>query len=95
MAKAELNGITLAESTETVIIEGNHYFPQSSVKMAHFSATDLQTHCPWKGDASYYTISVGGDEKANAAWTYLAPKDAAKEIKDHIAFYKNIVQISE
>jgi uncharacterized protein (DUF427 family) len=71
-------------------VEGNHYFPPQSVKTEFLKSTDHHTTCPWKGEASYYSIVVGGKENSNAAWSYPDPKDAAKEIKDHIAFWKGV-----
>ncbi len=86
--KAIFNGQVIAESDETVVVEGNHYFPPSSVNMEFFSApTGHSTHCPWKGDAEYRDVVVGGQTAANAAWFYPQPKDKAAEIKDHVAFY--------
>jgi len=87
MAKATWNGLVLAESDKFELVEGNVYFPPSSVKMEYFNKTDRQTVCPWKGTASYYTIKGNGKEIQNAAWYYPAPKSAAASIKDHVAFY--------
>ncbi len=91
--KAVLNGTVLAESDNTVVVEGNHYFPAESVKSEYFTSTDHSTHCPWKGDASYYDVTVDGATESNAAWFYPAPKDEAAEIKDHVAFYR-VVTVS-
>ena len=91
--KAVLNGTVLAESDNTVVVEGNHYFPAESVKSKYFTSTDHSTHCPWKGDASYYDVTVDGATESNAAWFYPAPKDKAAEIKDHVAFYR-VVSVS-
>ena len=88
--KAVLNGTVLAESDDTVVVEGNHYFPPSSVKSEFFTPTDRSTHCPWKGDASYYDITVAGATESNAAWYYPAPLEKATEIKDHVAFYSAV-----
>ncbi|GAC1390556.1 MAG: DUF427 domain-containing protein [Ktedonobacteraceae bacterium] len=90
MAKATWNGIVLAESDKTEVIEGNQYFPPDSVKREYFKETSTHTTCPWKGLASYYTIEVNGKENKDAAWYYPAPKDAAKQIKDHVAFWKGV-----
>lgn len=87
MPKAIFNGVVVAESDSTEMVEGNHYFPPSSVKMEYFTPTDRSTTCPWKGKASYYTIEVNGEKKENVAWTYPQPKEAAQNIKDHVAFY--------
>lgn len=87
MAKAVVNGTVIAESDRTVIVEGNHYFPPDSIEWEHFAETERSSGCPWKGTANYFTVEVGGDRFDNAAWTYRQPKDAAAEIKDHVAFY--------
>jgi len=87
MATAIWNGTVIAHSDDTVVVEGNHYFPPDSVSPDLLESTDRHTHCPWKGDASYFDVVVEGERSANAAWTYVAPKDAASNIKDHIAFY--------
>ena len=88
--KATWNGTVLAESDDTVVIEGNHYFPPAALRREHFAASDQHTTCPWKGEASYYDIVVDGETNAGAAWYYPAPKDAAAEIKDHVAFWKGV-----
>ena len=85
--KAVFNGTDLAESDATIVVEGNHYFPAASVNWDYFSETEHSTGCPWKGVASYYSITVGEASADNVAWTYETPKDAAGEIKDHVAFY--------
>jgi len=88
--KAIWNGKIIAESDDTVIIEGNHYFPKESIKEEFFVSTHTHTVCPWKGTASYYSIKVDGEENKDAAWYYPDPKDAAKGIKDHVAFWKGV-----
>lgn len=93
MAKVIYNGIVLAESNNTKVIEGNQYFPPESINMAYFKPTDLHTTCFWKGKASYYTIEVNGNTLDNAAWYYPEPSEAASEIKDYVAFYGNKVSI--
>lgn len=85
--RAEFNGQVIAESDETIVVEGNHYFPPSSIRSECFTGTDRSTHCPWKGDASYYDVTVDGETASNAAWYYPAPKEKAAEIKDYVAFY--------
>ncbi|GAC1425322.1 MAG: DUF427 domain-containing protein [Ktedonobacteraceae bacterium] len=90
MAKAIWNGVVLAESDKTEVVEGNQYFPANSVKREYFKETSTHTTCPWKGLASYYTIEVNGKQNKDAAWYYPAPKDAAKQIKDHVAFWKGV-----
>jgi uncharacterized protein (DUF427 family) len=90
MATARWNGTVIAESDQTVIVEGNHYFPRSSVKDGALTPTDTTSVCPWKGTASYYSVQVGGETNTDAAWTYPEPKDAASEIADHVAFWKGV-----
>jgi uncharacterized protein (DUF427 family) len=80
----------LAESDETVVVEGNHYFPADSVRLEHFRESDKHTTCPWKGEASYYDVLADGEVNKDAAWYYPQPKDAAKEIKDRVAFWKGV-----
>lgn len=88
--KATWNGKTLAESDETIVIENNHYFPPSSLNSEFFKTSNHQTTCPWKGLASYYTVEVDEEKNQNAAWYYPEPKDAAKEIKGYVAFWKGV-----
>ncbi len=90
MAKATWNGVVLAESDKTEVVEGNQYFPSDSIKREYFKETSTHSTCPWKGEASYYSIEVDGKENKDAAWYYPAPKDAAKQIKDHVAFWKGV-----
>ena len=92
--KATWNGKVIAESDDTVIIEGNHYFPPSSVDQRFLRTSNTHTICPWKGEASYYSLDIDGAVNEDAAWYYPSPKDAAAEIKDHIAFWKG-VEVSE
>lgn len=91
MPKAIWNGAVLAESGKCVVVEGNQYFPPESIHREYFKESATKTVCPWKGQASYYTIVVDGQENADAAWYYHAPKDAAREIKDHVAFWKGVL----
>jgi len=88
--KTAWNSTTLAESSETRIVEGNHYFPPDSVNREYFSDSQTTTMCPWKGDASYYTLDVDGATNVDAAWYYPTPKDAAVEIKGYIAFWHGV-----
>jgi uncharacterized protein (DUF427 family) len=88
--KAIWNGTTLAESNATVVVEGNHYFPRDSVKKELFRESDTHTTCPWKGLASYYDVVVDGKVNKDAAWYYPQPSEAAKEIKDAVAFWKGV-----
>jgi uncharacterized protein (DUF427 family) len=88
--KAVWNNATIAESDNTVIIEGNHYFPADSINKDYFRKSETHSTCPWKGIASYYNVVVDGQTNADAAWYYPQPKDAAKEIKDHVAFWRGV-----
>lgn len=88
--KAIWNSVEIAESEETVMVEGNHYFPRDSVKQEFLLASKTHTSCHWKGEASYYSIEVKGQVNKDAAWYYDTPKYAAKQIKDHIAFWKGV-----
>lgn len=90
MVQAIWHDTVIAESDETVVVEGNHYFPPASVKQELLTAIDTTTVCPWKGTASYYDVVVDGATNAGAAWYYPEPKDAAAEIKDHVAFWKGV-----
>jgi uncharacterized protein (DUF427 family) len=90
MARALWNGTVIAESDQTVVVEGNHYFPAGSVKAELLQPSSKQTHCPWKGDASYYSIAVDGAVNTDAAWYYPAPKEAAAEVKDRVAFWRGV-----
>ena len=91
MKKAIWNGTVLAESDDTVVVEGNHYFPQESINKEYFKETATTSTCPWKGQASYYSIEVNGETNRDAAWYYKQPSEQAKEIKDHVAFWKGIM----
>ncbi len=91
--RAIFNGEVIADSPDTVVVEGNHYFPRASLVSGAFEPTPHTTACPWKGTASYFTVSAGGAVAENAAWTYEDPKDAAAQIKDHVAFYGNKVDV--
>jgi uncharacterized protein (DUF427 family) len=88
--KVTWNGATLAESDDTVVVEGNHYFPADSISAEFFRDSALHSICPWKGEASYKTIVVDGEENADAAWYYPEPKEAAAEIKDRFAFWHGV-----
>ncbi len=93
MATATFNNTVIAESDDTVIVEGNHYFPIDSIKREHFSDTDLHTMCGWKGQASYYAIEVDGERADNAAWYYPEPMDGAEQVAGRIAFYASKVDV--
>jgi uncharacterized protein (DUF427 family) len=88
--KATWNGAVLAESDDTVVVEGNQYFPPESVNREYFRASETHTVCPWKGTASYYDVVVNGEVNRDAAWYYPQPKDAAGQIKDHVAFWRGV-----
>jgi uncharacterized protein (DUF427 family) len=88
--KAIWNDVTLAESDDTVVVENNHYFPPDSVKREYLKESDTHTTCPWKGEASYYTVVVNDEVNKDAAWYYPEPKEAAKQIKDYVAFWKGV-----
>jgi uncharacterized protein (DUF427 family) len=90
MPKAVWKGHVLAESDRTQVVEGNHYFPPESINREHFKPSGTHTVCPWKGTASYHSVVVDGEENADAAWFYSEPKDAAKHIKDHVAFWRGV-----
>jgi uncharacterized protein (DUF427 family) len=90
MAKAIWEGVTLAESNQTVEVEGNQYFPSDAIKTEYFKPSATHTVCPWKGTASYYDVEVGGKKNHDAAWFYPEPKPAAKEIKGYVAFWKGV-----
>jgi uncharacterized protein (DUF427 family) len=88
--KASWNGQVLAESKETVVVEGNHYFPPDAIRRDFFSESSSHTTCPWKGRASYYNIEVDGAQSADAAWYYPEPKSAAEHIKNYVAFGRGV-----
>ena len=88
--KAIWNNTTIAESNETVVVEGNHYFPADSIDKAYFQPSPTHTVCGWKGTASYYDVVVQGQVNKDAAWVYPETKDAAKHVKGYIAFWKGV-----
>ncbi|PYR95906.1 MAG: hypothetical protein DMG12_27620 [Acidobacteria bacterium] len=90
MMKAIWNGATLADSAQTVVVESNHYFPPDSIKTEHFRRSETHTTCHWKGEASYYDVVVDGKTNKDAAWYYPNPSEAAKQIKDHVAFWRGV-----
>lgn len=90
MARATWNGAVLAESDKFEMVEGNVYFPPETVNRQYFKDSETHTTCPWKGLASYYTVVVDGQENADAAWFYPTPKDAAKQIANHVAFWRGV-----
>ena len=88
--KAIWNNQVIAESDETVVVEGNHYFPPETINKEFFTETSTHTNCPWKGAASYYTLSVDGQENQDAAWYYPETSELAKNIKGYVAFWKGV-----
>ncbi len=88
--RATWKGVTLAESDATVVVEGNHYFPPDTVNRSVLRDSATHTVCPWKGTASYLTVVVDGEENRDAAWYYPEPKDAAKQITGHVAFWRGV-----
>ena len=91
MIRATWRGATLAESDDTVVVEGNHYFPSEAIKREHFRESSTHTTCPWKGLASYYDVVVDGEVNHDAAWYYPEPKPAAQEIANRVAFWRGVV----
>jgi uncharacterized protein (DUF427 family) len=90
MPKAIWKGQVLAESDRTVVVEGNHYFPPEKVNRQFFVKSVSHTVCPWKGKASYYHIQVDDNTNYDAAWYYPSPSEAAKIIKDYVAFWRGV-----
>lgn len=88
--KAIWNGQVIAESDQTIVVEGNHYFPPQSVQHKFLRASSHTSVCPWKGTASYHHLEVDGKTNENAAWFYPQPKEAASQIKDYLAFWKGV-----
>ena len=88
--KAIWNNAMIAESSETVVVEGNHYFPADAVKIEYLQPSSKHTYCPWKGEASYYNVVVNGETNKDAAWYYPKPKEAAAQIKNRIAFWQGV-----
>ncbi|MEU0507056.1 DUF427 domain-containing protein [Nocardia sp. NPDC005998] len=88
--RAVWNGIVLAESDDTVVVEGNHYFPVGSLNGEYFRDSDTHTVCGWKGLASYYTVEVEGAKNPDAAWYYPDPKPEAEQVRDRVAFWKGV-----
>jgi len=88
--KAIWNGQIIAESENTIVVEGNHYFPPDALKKEFFEESATHTTCGWKGVASYFSIVVGEEKNKDAAWYYPEPKDAAKNIKGYVAFWRGV-----
>jgi uncharacterized protein (DUF427 family) len=88
--KAIWNGTVIADSQDTVIVEGHHYFPPASVNATLLEPSTYTSVCPWKGTANYYTLKVNDERNADAVWYYAEPKDAARQIKGRLAFWKGV-----
>lgn len=88
--QAVFNGAVIAESDDTVVVEGNHYFPEEALKEQYLSPTSTHTICPWKGRASYYTVGVDGVTSADAAWFYPRPSPLARRVKGRVAFWRGV-----
>lgn len=94
MPQAIWNDTVIADSSDTVMVEGNHYFPRSSLREDVLRASQTTSVCPWKGTASYYSLELDGATSADAAWYYPEPKDAAAQIRDRVAFWKDVRVVS-
>lgn len=92
--KAIWKNTVIAESNDTIVVENNHYFPPESINKAYLKQSDTHSTCPWKGEASYYTLEVDGESNKDAAWYYPQPKDAASHIKNMVAFWKGVKIVS-
>lgn len=90
MVKAIWKGEVMAQSDNTVVVEGNHYFPPDSIDARYFRDSGTTSVCPWKGTAHYYSLEVGGETNVDAAWFYPEPKEAAAEIRDRVAFWRGV-----
>ena len=88
--KATWNGVTIAESNDTVMVEGNHYFPKESLKQEYVTFSNHRTTCPWNGQANYYSLMVNGEMNPDAVWYYAEPKPEASMVKDRVAFWKGV-----
>ncbi len=88
--KATWKGVVLADSADTLVVEGNHYFPAESLITEHFQASPTHTTCPWKGVASYHNVVVAGETNRDAAWFYPDPKPAAAQVRGRVAFWKGV-----
>ena len=88
--KAIWNGAVIAQSDDLVVLEGNQYFPESSLNRDYVTFSNHKTSCPWKGQASYYSLIVDGELNTDAAWYYADPKPEAESIKGRVAFWKGV-----
>ncbi|KAH8724105.1 hypothetical protein GQ44DRAFT_289382 [Phaeosphaeriaceae sp. PMI808] len=92
-ATASVNGVIVAETDKWEVVDGNIYFPPDSIKQSHFTPTSTKTHCPYKGDASYYTVTTNKTEVKDAAWYYPEPLQDMNKIKGYVAFYKGKAEV--
>ena len=92
--RAIWNGVVLAESDDTVVVEGNHYFPRESLREEYFTPSDHRSMCPWKGVASYHSVTVDGEVNPDAAWQYESPSFPARKVKDRVAFWRGVTVVS-
>jgi len=88
--KAVWNGTVIAQSNDTVVVEGNHYFPKDALNRDYFATSDQRSVCPWKGQASYFDVVVDGQVNRDAAWFYPEPKPRAEDIRDRVAFWRGV-----
>jgi uncharacterized protein (DUF427 family) len=95
MPRAVWNGLTIAESDDTVVVEGNHYFPRDSLRDDVLVRSEHTTRCPWKGTASYYSLAVDGARSDNAVWFYAEPKPEAEMVRDRVAFWKDVEVVAD
>jgi uncharacterized protein (DUF427 family) len=92
--KAIWQNAVLAESDQTIVVEGNHYFPPDSIRQEYMNPSETHTTCPWKGQASYYHVRIGEQTNPDAAWYYPEPKEAASSIKNYVAFWRGVKVVS-
>ena len=88
--KATWNKQVIAESDDIVVVEGNHYFPEESLRRGFLRESDTTTFCPWKGTANYYSLEIDGETNLDAVWYYADPKPAASEIRGRVAFWRGV-----
>jgi len=89
--RATYKGVLIAESDDTIVVEGNHYFPRESLIAEHFSESELHSVCPWKGTASYLNVEIDGEQNKDAAWYYPETKPIADKIKGRVAFWRGVI----
>jgi uncharacterized protein (DUF427 family) len=94
MVRAVWNGVVLAESVDTVVVDGNHYFPASALRQQYLTPSSTKSLCPWKGIASYYSVTVNGATTVDAAWSYRYPLPLARKIKNRVAFGNDVEVIA-